>query len=584
MNSYYAPDFLVKIQGLTLEADVTQAVISLTCELSLEKASMFKLQLNNAKLNFTDSALFDVGKNVEIYMGYAGDLQPIMLGEITAVNPTFPSNGASVMTVTGYDKSHRMRHNQPSRFTFKNINDSAIAALIAAENLLIPIVDPSLMPPRESVQQTGSDWALLKELADRNFFRVYVHWDKLYFHFPRPQTELVVLEWGKNLISFNPRLSTAGQAGIQIIRGYDYKLAQKIVAILPAVAIGSDLDDLIERLGSTFLEQLVQLGRHVVRDHPVDSYIDAAVLAKSVLLQLLQGLYEGSGRCIGIPTLRPGQMIEIRGIGKRFGGSYTLSTVTHTIDDSGYQTQFEISQEVPNNLLQSLRKKIGETPSPNKQEKVDGVVIGIVENNLDPLGMSRVQLSFPHLSDVNLSNWARLATLMTGGDRGTYFLPDIGDEVAVVFEGGNIDKPIVIGSLWNGKARPPQVNKGLNEKKEIKTKSGIKILFDETPGKENLTLQTKTGSTIKIDDTPGAEKLSLQWKGIDSNLIELKQDGITIKFNNNSINLSSQGITIKIDDNNSMQISSAGVNIKGTQVELNANSNINMQASQVNVS
>lgn len=585
MQSYYAPDFLVKIQGLTLESDVTRAVISLTCESSIGTASMFNLTLNNADLRFTDSALFDVGKNVEIYMGYAGDLHPIMLGEITAVNPTFPQSGAPVISITGYDKSHRMRHNQPSRFTFKNLNDSAIAALIAAENLLIPIIDPSPLPPRGSVQQTGSDWALLKEMADRNFFQVFVRWDKLYFRFPRPQTEMVVLEWGKNLGSFSPRLSTSGQAGIQIIRGYDYQLAQKIVAILPAIAIDSDLDNIIEKLGSTFVQQLVQLGRNVIRDQPVENYLDAAKLAKSVLMQLLQGLYEGSGNCIGIPTLRAGQMIEIKGVGKRFSGKYTLSRVTHSIDEGGYQTRFEVSQEYSMNLLQSLRKKISETPSPNKQEKVNGVMIGIVENNIDPLGLGRVQLSFPHLSDINLSNWARLSTLVAGADRGSYFLPDVGDEVAVVFEQGDINKPIVIGGLWNGKARPPELNKGLNEKKVIQTKSGMKILFDETVGNENLTLQTQTGSKIKIDDTPAAEKLSLQWKGNqpsitleqtansikfgDSNLIELKGDNITIKFNQSSIKLSAEGITLKVGESSSIKITSAGVTVQGTTIDLN---------------
>ena len=342
MQPYYVPDFQVKITGITLGADVTSAVISLTVKSHIDMADMFDIQLNNADLRFTDSALFDVGKRVEIYMGYVGNLQPMILGEIVAVSPSFPESGAPTMTITGYDLSHRMRHNSPSRLTFKYQNDSLIAAEIAAENLLIPVVDPALMLPQESVQQTGSDWALLKELADRNFFWVYVFWDKLYFRFPRPQTEMVVLEWGKNLSSFSPRLSTSGKAGIQIIRGYDYKLAQKIVTILPLIALDpTDLDNIIERLGSTFIDQL-SLGRHVVRDQPVNTYLDAAVLAKSILLQLLQGLYEASGNCIGIPELRARDTVEIRGVGKRFSGRYILSSVTHTIDGSGYRTRFEV--------------------------------------------------------------------------------------------------------------------------------------------------------------------------------------------------------------------------------------------------
>jgi phage protein D/phage baseplate assembly protein gpV len=509
MNQYYAPDFEVKIEGLTMVADVTSFVTELTYDNNLDTADMFTLRLNNADLRFTDSALFDVGKKVEIYMGYYGDLHPMMLGEITSISPTFPQGGAPTITITGYDKSHRMRHNSPARYTFKNMKDSNIAALIASENLLIPVVDPAPTPARESVQQTGSDWAFLKQLADRNCFQVYVHWDKLYFRFPRPQTEMVILEWGKNLSSFTPRLSTSGQFGIQIVRGYDYKLAQNIVEILPAISLGSDLDNITERLGSSFVDQLVELGRNVARDKPVDNYLDAAVIAKSILMQLLEGLFEGSGSTIGNPRLRAGDTIEIKGIGKRFSGNYRLSKVTHTIGESGYITQFEVSQQYTSTLLQSLRKKISETPSPNEQEKIYGVVVGKVENNIDTEGLGRVQLSFPHLSDINLSNWARIAASMAGGDKktstswGTYFLPDVGDEVLVAFEQGDINKPVVIGSLWNGLARPPEVNKSSNEKKVIKMKSGMQIVFDETTGSENLLLQDKAGSMIKMDSAKG---------------------------------------------------------------------------------
>jgi phage protein D len=506
MNQYYAPDFEVKIEGLTMAADVTNFVTELTYDNNFDTADMFTFRLNNADLRFTDLALFDVGKNVEIYMGYVGDLHPMMLGEITAVNPSFPQSGAPTITITGYDKSHRMRHNNEAR-EFKYINDSLIAAQIAAENLLIPVVDPALMP-RECLYQNGSDWAFLTELANRNFFQVYVRWDKLYFRFPRPQTEMVVLEWGKNLSDFSPRLSTSGQFGIQVIRGYDHELAQNIVAVLPAISLGSDLDNIIERLGSSFIDQLVRLGKNVVRNKNVDNYLDATALARSILMEILQGLFEGSGSTIGNPRLRAGDMVEIRGIGKRFSGKYTLSKVTHTISTNGYITQFEVSQKYTSTLLQSLRKKITESPSPNQQEKIYGVVVGKVEDNTDLKGLGRVQVSLPSVSDAK-SYYARVASLTAGGDLttqkswGMYFLPDKGDEVLVAFEHGDINKPVVVGSLWNGLARPPEANTGLNEKNVIKTKSGMQIAFDDTPGLENLVIEDRIGSKIEMDSATG---------------------------------------------------------------------------------
>jgi hypothetical protein len=394
-----------------------------------------------------------------------------------------------------------MRLNKPGRFTFKYLNDSAIAAQIAGENLLIPIVDPAPMPPRESVQQTASDWTFLRELADRNFFEVFVHWDKLYFRLPRPQTEKIVLEWGKNLSSFAPRLSTSGQFGIQVVRGYDYKLAQSIVAVLPAISLGTDLDDITERLGSGFIDQLVNLGKNVIRDKPVNNYFEATVLAKSVLKQLLDGLYEGSGSCIGLPKLRAGEVVDIRGLGKRFSGNYRMSKVKHTINSNGYQTQFEVTQKYTSSLLQSLRKKISERLLSNPQQKEYGAVVAIVQNNVDPESLGRVQLSFPHLSDVNLSQWARIASPMAGSSSGIYFLPDIGDEVLVVFKQGYVDEPIVIGRLWNGSSRPPEVNTGLNEKKVIRLNSGMQIMFDETPGLEKISIKVDEANFIEVSRT-----------------------------------------------------------------------------------
>ncbi len=500
---YYAPDFSVNISGLTLAADVTDAITDITYESNADAADMFRITLSNADLSLTDSALFDVGKKVEVYMGYVNDLHPMMLGEITAVSPSFPAGGSPTMAVTGYDLSHRLRHNRPERFTFKYVNDSAIAALIAAENLLIPIVDPAPTPPRESVQQTGSDWAFLTELAERNFFRVKVDWDRLLFQFPRPQLEQVVLEWGKNLSSFSPRLSTSGQFGIGVIRGYDYSLAQKIVSILPAVALGEDLDNIIEKLGSAVLDQLVSFGRYVVRDKPVENYLDAAQLAKSLLIQLLQGMYEGAGSCIGIPQLKAGEQINIQGVGKRFGGVYTLTKATHTINGSGYQTSFEISQKYQGSFLGRLRRTLSDAPNPNEQETVKGPIVGIVENNVDPEGLGRLQLSFPTLSDTNLSAWARMVNMGGGSSRGTFWLPEIRDEVLVVFEQGNINRPLVLGGLWNGTARPPLVNAGINAQKRITTRSGMFIEFDDTPGKETIQLRDRAGSSITMDSMTG---------------------------------------------------------------------------------
>jgi phage protein D/phage baseplate assembly protein gpV len=491
----YAPDFDVRVEGLTLAADVRRSVLEVTYDNSLDTADMFEVRLSDPGAKLADSPLFGVGRTVEIHMGYGGRLRPMMLGEVAAVRPSFPASGVPTLTITGYDRSQRMRRNVPGRPPFLAMNDSLIAAQIALESRLIPIVDPSPLPPGDPEVFDGSDFALLQELAERNGFEVFVSFDKLYFRLPRPQFERPVLEWGRTLSSFDPRLSTASQVGIQVVRGYNEELAQAIVVALPALSLGGGIQELFERIGNEFLDMLPDLGRRVVNDLPISTPLDAATLAKSLLEQLLEGLYEGSGVCIGDPSLRAGDQVDIQGVGRRFSGSYRLRQVTHTISDGGYETRFEVSQKGHSSLVERLRRTLVDAPPPNKGKKDPGVVIGKVELNVDPKGLGRVLLSYPHLSDTNLSGWARVSSPSTG----TFFLPDVGDEVLVAFNHGDLRRPVVLGTLWSAKAMPPAANlTPQNPMRSIGSPGGHKIVLDDTPGLGQVVVKSVSGSTITL--------------------------------------------------------------------------------------
>src|ERR1700677_1068079 len=226
-QSYYAPRFDVVISGITMAADVSQRVLSVTYEGSLDTADMFKVVISNPNNLYTDSALFSPGQDVELYMGYGNQLTPMMLGEITSIEPKFPGDAPPTITISGYDKSYKMRHSQSVPRQFQYMNDSLIVAEIAAENLLIPVVDPSPWF-HTNLTQTGTDFGFIKSLATNNLFDAYVYWDQLYFQLPI-QTEAYVLEWGQSLKSFSPRFSTAAMSGLQVIRGYNEELATAII-------------------------------------------------------------------------------------------------------------------------------------------------------------------------------------------------------------------------------------------------------------------------------------------------------------------------------------------------------------------
>jgi phage baseplate assembly protein gpV len=148
------------------------------------------------------------------------------------------------------------------------------------------------------------------------------------------------------------------------------------------------------------------------------------------------------------------------------------------------------------------------------QQKIYGMVIGIVTNNRDPdnapLKRGMVKVRFPWLTNDEESTagaesfWARIATPMAGGDRGMYFLPEVDDEVLVAFAHGDINAPYIIGSLWNGIDKPP-IEKDEDEKNDlriIKSRSGHKVIFDDTKGEEKVIVQDKVGKNkIVIKDT-----------------------------------------------------------------------------------
>jgi phage protein D len=488
----FAPRADIRVAGVTLAADVSRHLLSVRYDNSLELADMFTVVLDNSGHRFTDSPLFELGKNVEIHLGYGDKLTPMMLGEIASIEPDFPESGAPTFTIRGYDKSHRLRHEMPDRPAFRFSNDSAIAAQIALEAGLIPVVDPAPFS-HSALHRASTDMALLKERAAANFFDVYVWWDKLYFRFPRPQTEAPVLEWGTNLSSFSPRVANSGMAGMQVVRGYSQELAQSVVGVMSATAL--DLDSILERLGSAALGALTGLGRRVVRGRPVTTPLDAIALAKSLLQQLLEGMYEATGTCVGLPELRAGRFVSVRGVGQRFTGMYRLKRVVHTLDSRGFRSEFEVTQRAGAHVTQLLRKALSDDPPPDRPESAQGVVVAEVVA-ADP-SRYEVSIRFPWFSDIPDVVAAPVATPMSGSDAGMFCLPSAGDQVLVAFEHGDFNRPYVIGSLWPSTAvKPVTAAPGVNLIRRIKTPAGHSITLDDTPGMEKVVVEHKSGSSL----------------------------------------------------------------------------------------
>jgi phage baseplate assembly protein gpV len=132
-----------------------------------------------------------------------------------------------------------------------------------------------------------------------------------------------------------------------------------------------------------------------------------------------------------------------------------------------------------------------------RADKLRGVFIGVITANTDEGGDSKykVKVNFPWLpGGKDTSYWARIVVPMAGKDMGTYCFPSVDDQVLVVFEHGDIRRPIVIGSMWSNKQKPPETNSsGKNNIREIKSDSGHRLIFDDTDGSERVILVDATG-------------------------------------------------------------------------------------------
>jgi uncharacterized protein involved in type VI secretion and phage assembly len=129
-----------------------------------------------------------------------------------------------------------------------------------------------------------------------------------------------------------------------------------------------------------------------------------------------------------------------------------------------------------------------------------GVAVAVVRENKDDSGLGRVKVSYPWYSQPRESYWARVALPMSGKERGIYFIPEVGDEVLVAFDRGDLRFPYVVGSLWNGADRSPATNAdGKNDVRLIRTRKGHKLTFND--GDRGLVqLELNDGKKLSIDD------------------------------------------------------------------------------------
>ena len=341
------PDLSIRVNGSRLPAAAQADLRSVTVQEDLRALSMFTLELHNwddtlLQVSWSDSPLFAVGNEVEIWLGYVGDLHKVMLAEITSLEPAFTAEEPPLLVVRGYDHRHRLARGRKTR-TFVQMKDSAIASQVAREAGLRAQVEDTKVTQQYVIQSNQSDWAFLQRRAALLGYEIYVKDKVLYFRWPRSAAQPAEkLSLGGEITEFTPRLSSLAQASDVSVRGWDVK-QKKAVAGTTRTPPGPGAGG--RPSGSVTARRAFGAASVTVIGQSAHNLAEADPVSQGWFNTMALSYVEGAVVAYGRPRLQAGTVVDIAGAGQTFSGPYYVTSVTHTVTpDHGYQTSFTVQR------------------------------------------------------------------------------------------------------------------------------------------------------------------------------------------------------------------------------------------------
>src|SRR6267154_2177190 len=239
-TDYYAPDFRVLVEGKELDATSHGDILDLNVTMDIKALTSFSFTVNNwddrsFDFKYSDTTTFDIGKRVDIQMGYANQLRFMASGIIQTLAPRFPESGGPTLAVSGADRRVKLRERKPKPSDVKkfvNKADWQIAQIIAERNQLESKVTRQGETHSVVYQKNLDDLKFLMGRASRIDFDFYLRVDPvtgkdtLFFVSPTDnrdarRTQTYIFEWGKNLINYSSQLSLNRQVSNVTVRGWD---------------------------------------------------------------------------------------------------------------------------------------------------------------------------------------------------------------------------------------------------------------------------------------------------------------------------------------------------------------------------
>lgn len=547
---------LVELDGKPLPAAAAPLLTTAYVDDSQQLPDAFVLRFRDPNRQVIGQLGVKVGSTAKVSVQVADDNQPAVLiqGEVTALEAEF-DQGGTFTVIRGYDQLHRFFRARVTASYLQATASDIATAIAHRAGLRVGDVQATTTVYDHYSQAGQTDWEVLSRLARANNLKVSVRDGVFGFTAPAnantaptaagtAQSQPLVLTPGKDLLRFRAVLTSAAQVDTVEVRGWDVATKQALKATQPAKT------DRIE-LPSVTPAQLAQAfggPAQVATDVPYRAQSEVDEAARVLADEVASSFAEFEGTARGRPELRAGAAISIDGLGSPFDGKYTITTSRHRFDpQTGYTTSFAVTGRRDRTLLGLAGGGTHRSPS--------SITIGQVSDVSDPQQAGRVRLTFPWLSDDYVSDWARTVQPGAGKDRGAEVLPEVGDEVLVAFEQDDVNRPVVIGGLFNGVDTMPK---------------GPVDLIDAGTGEVNRrSLVSRKGHRLDLADASGNEGIRAATTG-DKLTLVLDHSGATITLHaDGKVEIKgTQGITI--------DSSNADLALKGNKISLTANAGVSV--------
>lgn len=528
--------------------DITNeySVLSIIVNRAVNRIPTAKIVLRDgeaAEETFAASETSDLipGKEVEIAIGYDGKDKRMFKGLIVKHAIKVGANGNSMLILDCKDVATKLTIGRHSRYFTEFKDSDAIAQIIKSySGISQDVVSTSVKRP-EIVQYYASDWDFILSRAEMNGLIVLAEDGKLKVKAPSTSgSPLITLSYGVNLLEFEAEIDARTQHQAVKAQAWNYtkQTLLEVDATEPTVNNQGNLSG--QKLANAIAPGAWEL-RHSGRlEEPELRAWANAQLLKSRLAKI-----QGRAKTVGFPDAKPDTLVELKGVGKRFNGLAYVSGVRHEMIGGAWYTQIYLG--VGNQWFYQ-ETDIVERPASGLLPGVNGLQIGVVvQLQDDPNGEDRILVKTPTIDFKSEGIWCRIATLDAGNNRGSFFRPEIGDEVVLGFLNDDPRDPIVLGMLNSSAKSAPLKAADKNHHKGFFTRSQMKISFDDE--KKIIALETPGGNKIIISD----EDKGITLKDQNGNTMTMNNSGISIKSPKDIILEATGKLTLKATQDTSIE-------------------------------